>query len=122
MIRNKRPNALKAHAFATPPFKEFEKLASDLAEEWVPIGRTEEDAVLTMAHAMWRKSRVQRYLEAEIAKTQTDPDHPLLLRYAAKSFCSTLCTLPKRFELIWSARVAGQIASSYADAAFAAAP
>jgi hypothetical protein len=78
----KRPNARKHGAYAKAAIlpgerrQEFEALHSALVEEWAPVGRTEEDAVLSLAKGMWRKRRVQRYLEAEVVKAELDPRHP----------------------------------------------
>src|SRR5271169_749756 len=55
---------------------EFDKLYSALVEEWTPTGATEEDAVRSIARAIWRKRRVQKFLEIELAQNTLDPKHP----------------------------------------------
>jgi cytosine/adenosine deaminase-related metal-dependent hydrolase len=77
----KRPNAHKHGAFsATAIFpgedeQEFEELHAALVEEWMPVGATEEDAVLSIAKAVWRKRRVQKFLQAEFMGYAGDPTH-----------------------------------------------
>jgi RAB protein geranylgeranyltransferase component A len=67
--------------YAEPAFlpgedpEEFTKLYSRLIDEWKPVGPTEEDAVLSVATGMWRKRRVQKYLETKIMKYRCDPEH-----------------------------------------------
>ena len=41
----------------------------------VATGPTEEDAVLSIVHATWRKHRVQKFLEIRLIKNSFDPDH-----------------------------------------------
>jgi hypothetical protein len=78
----KRPNALKHGVFSATAIlpgedpKEFEELHSSLIEEWMPDGATEEDAVLSIAKAVWRKRRVQLFLEVELRSNAIDPAHP----------------------------------------------
>jgi len=50
-------------------------LHSELISEWSPQGATEEDAVLSIAKAIWRKRRVQKFLEVRLAKNCMDPRH-----------------------------------------------
>jgi hypothetical protein len=77
----KRPNAHKHGAFsATAIFpgedeQEFEELHAALVEEWMPVGATEEDAVLSIAKAVWRKRRVQKFLQAQFMGYAGDPSH-----------------------------------------------
>jgi hypothetical protein len=81
-FKTKRPNAHKHGAFAKTTIlpgedpQEFEELHSALIEEWKPIAPTEEDAVFSIAKCMWRKRRVQSFLEAEVLKCIGDPEHP----------------------------------------------
>jgi hypothetical protein len=81
MPKPKRPNALKHGAFAETAIvpgedpREFDELLSALVEEWMPAGPTEEDAVLTIAKCIWRKRRVQKFIEAELMKNMLDPRH-----------------------------------------------
>ena len=64
----KQPNALKHGVFAQSPIipeedpEQFKELHSAVAEEWSPAGATEEDAVFTIATAMWRKRRAHAFL------------------------------------------------------------
>ena len=75
-----RPNALKHGAFSKVAIlpgedpREFEELHSALIEEWAPTGPTEEDAVLSIAIGIWRKRRVQKFLQAKIAVWRADPE------------------------------------------------
>ena len=78
----KRPNALKHGAFSETAilpgenWSEFHELHLQVIDEWSPQGATEEDAVLTIAKAIWRKRRVQRFLEVRLTKNCMDPSHP----------------------------------------------
>ncbi len=56
---------------------EFEELHFSLIEEWKPVGPTEEDAILSIAQAVWRKRRAQKLLQAQIERCRFDPKHPL---------------------------------------------
>ena len=47
-----------------------------LIQEWAPAGATEEDAVLSIAKAVWRKRRVQKFLEVQLATNALNPKHP----------------------------------------------
>jgi hypothetical protein len=81
MPKLKRPNAQKHGAFAATTIlpgedpREFAELLSALVEEWTPVGPTEEDAVLSLAKCIWRKRRVQRFIEAELMRNLFDPRH-----------------------------------------------
>jgi hypothetical protein len=80
-LKAKRPNALKHGAFAKTAIlrgedpQEFQDLVSVLIVEWRPIGPTEEDAVLSIAKCVWRKRRMQRFIEAEAMNSEIDPSH-----------------------------------------------
>jgi hypothetical protein len=80
--RLKHPNAHKHGVFSATAIlpgedeREFEDLHAALIEEWSPHGATEEDAVLSIAKAVWRKRRLQRFLEVQIKRNTVDPDHP----------------------------------------------
>jgi len=77
------PNAVKHGAFAKTAVlagedpREFDELHSALIEEWTPIGPTEEDAVLSIAKGIWRKRRMQKFLQAKLTSHQNAPDHPI---------------------------------------------
>ncbi|MDR3423009.1 MAG: hypothetical protein P4L80_17480 [Xanthobacteraceae bacterium] len=80
--KHKRPNAQKHGVFAATAIvpgesrEEFEELHSGLIEEWQPDGASEEDAVLTIAKCVWRKRRVQKFIDVQLAKNNLDPSHP----------------------------------------------
>lgn len=82
--RQKRPNAQKHGAYATTLIvsgedpQEFQDLYSGLAEEWMPVGATEEDAVLSIAKAVWRKRRVQKFLEDQLSDFQRTREGSIL--------------------------------------------
>jgi hypothetical protein len=42
----------------------------------MPDGATEEDAVLSIAEGMWRKRRVQQFIEFQFVKNISDPGLP----------------------------------------------
>ena len=83
-MRNKgrRLNALKHGAFAAAPVspgedpREFEALYSDLIQEWKPVGATENEAVFSLANAMWRKRRARLFLEVGLIKNSINVNHP----------------------------------------------
>jgi hypothetical protein len=58
--KGKRPNAHNHGVFSETAIlsgedeREFEKLRAALIEEWRPVGAIEEDAVLSIAKAVWR--------------------------------------------------------------------
>ncbi len=43
----------------------------------MPAGATEEDGVLSLANAIWRKCRGQKYFQVQLFKCVIDPKHPL---------------------------------------------
>ena len=80
-IKYKYPNAQK-HGVFTPTAilpgedpKEFDELHSALIAEWAPDGASEEEAVLSITNAAWRKRRVQKFLQVKITKNLLDPNH-----------------------------------------------
>ena len=77
----KRPNALKHGAFVNSAIpgedpREFQELFSALVDEWQPSGPTEIDAIFSIADAMWRKLRAQKFLRARVTANTFDPRHP----------------------------------------------
>jgi hypothetical protein len=78
----KRPNALKHGLFSINPVipgedpREFEVLHSALIDEWTPCDITEEDLVFSIADAMWRKLRSQKFTRAKVIASSFDPRHP----------------------------------------------
>lgn len=79
--QRKQPNAYKHGVFTRPVIlpgedaEEFDALYSELIEEWTPNGATEEDGVLSLAKAIWRKRRVQNFIEIQPFKNSRDPSH-----------------------------------------------
>jgi hypothetical protein len=77
----KRPNAQKHGIFSATAIlpgeeaREFEILQANLMQEWKPTGATEEDAVLSIAKAIWRKRRLQKFIEVQIRRNTVDPKH-----------------------------------------------
>ena len=67
-----RLNALKHGAFSTflilpwESASQFAELHLDLIDEWKPVGRTEQDAVISIAKGIWRKRRMQAFLKDEL--------------------------------------------------------
>jgi hypothetical protein len=104
-MRNKEtkpPNALKHGIFSATAIlpgedpREFEALHSALTKEWEPAGATEEDAVLSIAKAMWRKARLQKFLEVKMMKNLLDPNHPSYDEsFALLGFAAALKEKPK---------------------------
>jgi hypothetical protein len=78
----RRPNATTHGIFSQQAVlpgedpEEFEALHADLVAEWLPMGPTEEEAVLSIAHAMWRKRRLQKFLKIRLGQNFLDPNHP----------------------------------------------
>jgi len=54
---------------------QFGDLYIDLLDEWKPVGRTEHDAVLSIAKGIWRKRRMQAFLKSELDKHSCDLAH-----------------------------------------------
>jgi hypothetical protein len=77
----KRPNAQKHGIFSATAIlpgeeaREFEILQANLMQEWKPTGATEEDAVLSIAKAIWRKRRLQKFIEVQIRRNTVNPKH-----------------------------------------------
>lgn len=79
--KQKKPNAYKHGVFSATPIipgedpREFAKLHLELMLEWHPDGATEEDAVFSIAKAIWRKHRVQRFLEFQLLRHSLNSAH-----------------------------------------------
>jgi hypothetical protein len=93
----KQPNALKHGSFTQMTIlpgenaREFAKLHHAVREEWNPNGPTEEDAVLTIAKGIWRKSRVQKFLLGKAMACSVAPTHPAYDEVSVlRSFCKLL--------------------------------
>ena len=88
----KHPNAYKHGVFNQITIvpgenpKEFAALLADLVHEWKPDGPTEEDAVLSIAQAMWRKRRAQTFLGIQLLKNICNPRHPAYDEYINLTF------------------------------------
>jgi hypothetical protein len=82
VLEFKHPNAVKHGVFSDNPAvrgensHEFDELVSALINEWRPSGPTEEEAVYSIAHDMWRKRRAQRFLQAQLFVNTFDQSHP----------------------------------------------
>jgi len=78
----KRANAQKHGVFSINPTipgedpREFEALHSAVINEWNPSGPTEYDAVFSIADAIWRKLRAQKFVRAKVTANTFDPGHP----------------------------------------------
>ena len=85
--RSRRPNAYRHGIFCRTTIvpgedpEEFEALYSALIQEWAPAGETEEDAVLSIAKAIWRKRRAQRFIQIRVTTNSTNPRHPTYDEY-----------------------------------------
>jgi hypothetical protein len=98
----KHPNALKHGAFSDNPAvigeksQEFEELHSALIDEWQPSGPTEEEAVHSIAHDLWRKRRSQRFLQATVFVNTYDPSHPAFDEpFGLMAFCHVMLSEPE---------------------------
>jgi hypothetical protein len=107
--RRKLPNAIKhgvySHITILPGEnpKEFLGLYLSLLKEWAPRGATEEEAVLSIAIAMWRKRRIQRFIQISVHKNMRDPTHasynpPMALKIFAELLKSRPEAAVKTFE------------------------
>jgi hypothetical protein len=121
---SRRLNAVIHGAFAKTAIlpgedpAEFEELHSALIEEWVPVGPTEEDAVLSIAKGIWRKRRAQKFLDAQVERCRFVPEHPLydegrrVLRFftilETAPFVGFVDTEPDVFQKLYDALV-GQV-------------
>jgi hypothetical protein len=78
---------------------EFAELYDELIAEWKPVGRTEQDAVLSIAKGIWRKRRMQAFLGNELEQHSCDPNR---VAYNEAEMLRTLYiaieTEPDKFE------------------------
>jgi hypothetical protein len=87
--QKKHPNASKHGVFNRMTIvpgedeEEFEALHADLVSEWAPSGTTEDDAVFSIAQAIWRKRRVQNFIDIQVSKNMFNKDHPSYDEYLA---------------------------------------
>jgi hypothetical protein len=100
--KSKHPNALKhgvfsaVHILPGEDLEEFEALLADLIKEWQPDGPSEMDAINCMAKGMWLKLRSQKFLDIELTKNISDPNHPSYDEcFALKGLASLLRTQPE---------------------------
>src|ERR1039457_6454690 len=74
MNKYENQNALKHGAFAevvilpNEESKEFEELHDTVLREWNPEGPTEHGLVMSLTKDLWRKRRLGRFYQREIAK------------------------------------------------------
>jgi hypothetical protein len=104
--RLRQPNAFQHGVFSRTTIvpgedpEEFEALYSDLIKEWAPSGTTEEDAVLTVAKAIWRKRRAQKFIQIQVTINSVNPNHPSYDEYQTLSgFADMLRAIPDNFEV-----------------------
>jgi len=92
----------------------FEQLHADLIAEFAPIGRLEEDIVLTIAQHVWRKQNLATYRVAERARDRWNalkpPESP---RYALseanyEELCAKEDNLQKELGESWGLMEMGQ--------------
>jgi len=124
--KNKNQNAVKHGAFAEvvilpgEDVREFEELHQSLINEWGPDGPTEHDAVSTLAKCVWRKRRLARYQQNEVATWEDEEsetrrrgqekngrDIKMLLRFAEDVESGSLGSvteenLATKLEIPWS--------------------
>ena len=80
--RTKGPNAIKHGAFSTVAIipgedpEAFNRLHAALIAERHPAGASEQDAVASIANAIWRKIRAQKFIKIQVLNNCFDPDHP----------------------------------------------
>jgi len=103
--KHKRPNALSHGAFAATAIlpgedpQEFAMLYLDLIEEWSPDGPSECDAVHSLAVNMWRKARIQKFIQAKAEGCSYDPDHQCFNETRAlHEFYYSVKDAPEQFE------------------------
>jgi len=78
--KSKNQNAVKHGAFAKVVIlpgenvKEFEAIHQALINEWKPDGPAELDAVCTLAKCFWRKARLARYQQNEVATWEEESE------------------------------------------------
>jgi hypothetical protein len=94
---------------------EFEQLHRGLIEEWRPNGPTEDDTVLTMAVATWRKTRLQKFLWAQLCRESDCIS-------ALRDLCSVIPPDPVAFERAlktlpkeWANRLRDVLSREYFD-------
>jgi hypothetical protein len=124
--KNKNQNAVKHGAFTEvvilpgEDVREFEELHQSLIMEWNPDGPAELDAVSTLAKCLWRKRRLARYQQNEVAtwedeeseslrrgQEKNDRDIKMLLRFVEDVESGSLGSvteenLETKLEIPWS--------------------
>ena len=101
----KQPNAQKHGMFslvAILPGEDprlFAALHSAVVKEWAPDGPTEDDAVLSIAKGLWRKARLQKFLEGKVTACRLDGSHPAFDRVnALRGVCGVLEVAPEYLD------------------------
>jgi hypothetical protein len=80
--RKERPNAMKHGAFSAITIlpgedpEDFNRLHAALNAEWHPAGASEQDAVASIANAIWRKIRAQKFIKIQVLNNSFDSNHP----------------------------------------------
>ena len=104
-----RLNALKHGVFSKllilpwESVTQFGDLYIDLLDEWKPVGRTEHDAVLSIAKGIWRKRRMQAFLKSELDKHSCDLAHDAYNEAEVlRMFYTSIEAEPDKFELFLS--------------------
>lgn len=86
--------------------QEFDELYSALVDEWMPKGATEEEAVSTIANAMWRKRRAHNFLEAQLTTNLLDPEHRSFDEYLGLlNFAAVMSHQPETAFEEWGSRL-----------------
>jgi hypothetical protein len=78
----KRPNALKSGVYSGAPLipgedpREFDKLHSDLINEWKPVGPTLRFALRRLAVSMWQMNRIEKFTQTKLRLASFEPQSP----------------------------------------------
>jgi hypothetical protein len=79
--RGQDPNALRHGVYSAiailpgEDLQEYVTLTASVILEWQPDGPTEMDAVVTITNCIWRKRRIQKFIDAKVAVREIDIDH-----------------------------------------------
>jgi hypothetical protein len=78
----KSPNALKSGVYSGAPLipgedpREFDKLHSDLINEWKPVGPTLRFALRRLAVSMWQMNRIEKFTQTKLSLASFEPQSP----------------------------------------------